>query len=102
MKPNQSNYLVSVIAALAFSISSVFADPVGSAFAYQGRLSDGGQPASGTYDVKFALYAASSPTEGTQVGAAITNLNLVVSNGLFNVTIDFGADPFNGMRVGSR
>ena len=100
MKPNQSNYLVPVIAVLASSISGVFADsvagPVGSAFAYQGRLNDGGQPANGTYDVMFALYAAPSPSGGAQVGTAITNLNLVVSNGLFNVTIDFGADAFNG------
>ena len=100
MKPNQSNYLVPVIAVLAFSISGGFADsvagPVGSAFAYQGRLNDGGQPANGTYDVMFALYAAPSPSGGAQVGTAITNLNLVVSNGLFNVTIDFGADAFNG------
>ena len=96
MKPNQSNYLVPAIAVLAFSLSGVLADPVGSAFAYQGRLNDGGQPAGGSYDVKFALYAAPSPSGGAQIGAAITNLNLVVSNGLFNVTIDFGADAFNG------
>jgi len=31
----------------------VSATPLGTAFTYQGRLSDGGAPASGIYDLRF-------------------------------------------------
>ena len=30
----------------------------GTAFTYQGRLNDGGNPANGSYDLRFALYDA--------------------------------------------
>jgi chitodextrinase len=94
MKPNQSNYLVLVIAILAFSVSSAFADPLGSAFAYQGRLSEGGQPISGSYDFTFSLYDAL--TNGTQIGADVTHPGTAISNGMFTVNLDFGANAFTG------
>src|SRR5437870_47295 len=43
---------------------------VGTGFTYQGRLTDGGSPASGQYDLQFTLY--DTPTAGNQVGTAIT------------------------------
>ena len=36
------------------------------AFTYQGRLSDGGLPANGAYDLRFALFDAAS--DGNQIG----------------------------------
>src|SRR5262245_46889686 len=66
----------------------------GTAFTYQGRLNDGGLPASGNYDLKFALYNALSG--GSAVGSAQTNAPVGVSNGLFTVTLDFGAGAFPG------
>ena len=44
----------------------------GTAFTYQGRLNDGGSPASGSYDLTFALFDAA--TSGNQVGGTVTNL----------------------------
>ena len=58
------------------------------AFTYQGRLEDGGYPASGTYDLRFALFAA--PSAGVQQGVTLTQTATAVSNGLFTVTLDFG------------
>ena len=58
------------------------------AFTYQGRLMDGGNPANGTYDFKFVLYDSS--TNGSQQGPILTNAAAAVSNGLFTVTLDFG------------
>ena len=60
----------------------------GSAFTYQGRLINGTNPATGTYDLRFAVYDAN--TNGTQQGVTLTNTATAVSNGLFTVTLDFG------------
>ena len=61
---------------------------LGSSFTYQGRLSDGGSPANGSYDLRFILYDAESG--GAQVGNTITKTNVAVSGGLFTVDLDFG------------
>jgi hypothetical protein len=58
------------------------------AFSYQGRLDDGGSPAGGIYDLRFALFNA--VTAGTQQGGLLTNAPTAVSKGLFTVTLDFG------------
>lgn len=60
----------------------------GTAFTYQGRLDDGASPASGVYDLRFALFNAASA--GLAQGSALTNAATAVSNGLFTVTLDFG------------
>ncbi len=65
----------------------------GTAFTYQGRLDDSGQPAGGIYDLRFTIYAVS--TGGSPI-AALTNSTVGVSNGLFTVTLDFGAEVFTG------
>ena len=62
----------------------------GTAFTYQGRLNDGGSPGSGNYDLTFSLYDTISG--GSQVGVTFTNLNTVVTNGLFTATPDFGTN----------
>ncbi len=40
----------------ALCAAETFATPLGSAFTYQGRLNDGGQPANNLYDVTFTLH----------------------------------------------
>ena len=65
-----------------------------SAFTYQGRLTDNGSPASGIYDLRFSIYDAD--TGGTEVAGPVTNSPVAVSNGLFTVTLDFGASVFDG------
>jgi hypothetical protein len=65
----------------------------GTAFTYQGRLNDGAAPATGIYDLRFAIYDAAG--SGTQQGNTLTNVATAVSNGLFTVTLDFG-DQFPG------
>ena len=70
------------------------AAPVGTAFNYQGRLNDGSSPANGYYDLRFTLNDAASGS--SQIGNALTNPATPVSNGLFTVTLDFGANAFSG------
>jgi hypothetical protein len=67
--------------------------PVGTAFTYQGRLTDGGNPANGSYDLQFGLYDAAS--DGTLIGT-VTEEDVIVTDGLFTVKPDFGAGVFTG------
>lgn len=67
---------------------------IGNSFTYQGRLTDGGSPANGTYDLRFILYDAADG--GAQVGTTVTREDVTVANGLFTVDLDFGASAFNG------
>ncbi len=67
---------------------------LGTGFLYQGRLKDGDRPASGLYNFRFKLYTAQSG--GSQVGPTVTRSNVLVSNGLFAVLLDFGAGAFTG------
>jgi hypothetical protein len=60
------------------------------AFTYQGQLQAGGSPANGSFDLTFAFCPAGSGTG--QFGATFTNFATPVSNGLFKVTLDFGAN----------
>jgi hypothetical protein len=70
------------------------ADP-GTAFTYQGRLNDSGAPATGAYDIQFGAYDALEA--GNLVGGLVTNTAVMVSNGLFTTTIDFGGGVFTGL-----
>jgi hypothetical protein len=63
------------------------AAPVGTAFTYQGLLSDGGRLATGVFDLRFALYDAAT---GGAPRYAVTNENIRVTDGLFTTAIDFG------------
>src|SRR5690349_6857978 len=65
-----------------------------SAFTYQGRLNDGPNPANGIYDLQFTIYDAVS--SGAVQGGPLTNAMTALTNGLFTVTLDFGATPFTG------
>ncbi len=66
---------------------------LGTGFTYQGKLTDSGAPANGTYDFEFKLYNALSG--GSQVGSTVATGDVTVTNGLFTVQLDFG-NVFNG------
>src|SRR5437588_2866883 len=68
--------------------------PQTSSFIYQGRLTDGGTAANGNYDLQFALF--DSLSGGAQVGSTQTINTVAVSNGVFTVSLDFGANSFPG------
>lgn len=69
---------------------------VGTNIAYQGRLNDNSKPANGAYDLQFQLYDAVSG--GTQVGNTVTQEDIFVTDGMFNVQLDFGGNAFDGNR----
>ena len=61
------------------------------AFTYQGQLNSSNAPATGSYDFRFQIYNANNSV----VAAPLTNAPVGVTNGLFTVTLDFGAN-FDG------
>lgn len=90
--PNRTMYLVAV--ACLVLASSVLGQ--GTAFQYQGRLTDAGTPANANYDMQFKLFDSADFVTGNQVGATITTLSVQVTNGVFGVQLDFGAGVFTG------
>ena len=66
----------------------------GTAFTYQGQLTAGGSPVTGTFDFQFSAY--DNATNGSQVGLLVTNAPVGVTNGLFTTIIDFNNGIFTG------
>jgi hypothetical protein len=60
---------------------------LGTAFTYQGLLTDGGSPAEGEYDFQFTLH--DDPTANTPVAGPLTIEDHQVEQGLFTVQLDF-------------
>src|SRR5947208_8531657 len=88
------NSLAVAATALAFLLAATSALAQTSSFTYQGRLTDGGAAANGNYDLQFAVF--DSLGGGTQIGSTQTLNTVAVSNGVFSVTHDFGANSFPG------
>src|SRR5437879_12059030 len=66
----------------------------GTAFTYQGRLTENTGPANGSYDFTFQLFDAANG--GTSQGGPLGTNGISLTDGLFTVTLDFGAGPFSG------
>lgn len=81
------NALLCATAVGASSLSAI-AEP----FSYQGKLDQSGSPASGAFDLQFALFDAG----GAQIGSTIALDDVQVEEGLFSVELDFGIDAFAG------
>jgi len=63
------------------------AAPFGTDVTYQGRLTENGAPANSVNDFTFTLY--DTATGGATVGLSNVVNDLAVTNGFFNVTLDF-------------
>jgi hypothetical protein len=79
---------------LALALARVPARAQETAFTYQGSLVQGAIAANGMFGFQFALFDSASV--GTQVGSTLAFPTLTVTNGLFSVALDFGADVFDG------
>lgn len=92
----QTHSLRMLILLATLLLGSVAAMAQSTAFSYQGRLNDGANAANGAYEIQFKLFDA--VTGGTQVGTTFipTPAGVVVTNGAFTVTLDFGATAFPG------
>jgi hypothetical protein len=61
-------------------------------FTFQGKLNDSAVAANGTYQFQFKLFDAG----GNQVGQTLADIPATVTNGIFTVNLDFGAESFDG------
>ena len=66
----------------------------GTAFTYQGHLSNNGNPASGIYDFRFRV--AADAAGNNYVGSPFLTNGVAVSAGLFALAVDFGSGIFTG------
>jgi hypothetical protein len=80
--------LTLIVLALLLQAEAVRAQT--STFTYQGRFTDGGTAANGTYDMQFKLFDEA----GNQIGSTITNGAVTVLSGVFTVQLDYGAASF--------
>ena len=85
----QTIFALAAILMLAVSIAAQT-----TAFNYQGKLNDGGNPANATFQMEFRLFDALAG--GNQIGSTIANSSVSVAQGVFTVTLDFGANAFSG------
>lgn len=83
--------LSSTLFILALAAQAVFAQTT--AFKYQGKLTDAGAPQA-TYQMQFKLFDAASG--GSQIGSTVENSSVSVADGVFSVSLDFGANAFAG------
>ena len=74
-------------------LAPAVASAQGTGFNFQGRLNDGTNPANGSFDLQFRLYDAI--VGGNQINAVAPRPNTTLINGVFSVTLDFGATAFN-------
>ncbi len=97
MKPNRLylNLCLRLLAGLLCGLALVaHAASPGSGVTYQGRLAEGGKPASGAFDLRFALFDA--PGGGAQIGQTLVFPSVGVVDGAFTVVLDFGVGAFDG------
>src|SRR5712692_6484061 len=73
----KTNSAALLLATLALLLAAGTARAQTSAFTYQGKLTDGGTPANGNYDLQFALW--DSLSSGAQIGATQTVNTVAVS-----------------------
>lgn len=71
------------------------AEPMGTAFTYQGRLIDANGPSDGVYDFLFKLFNEPNGT-GYQIPLTYDVNDIDVIDGYFTVELDFGSSRFNG------
>jgi len=87
-------FILLAIFALVLARSSLPAEPLGTAFNYEGRFEQDGIPANGTFHLQFSLWDGPGAMD-KQIGTT-QNATLTVAGGLFSVALDFGDSAFLG------
>lgn len=80
--------IVAITLYLAFCTTAAFSQ--NTEFSYQGFITDNNAPANGTYDIEFRLF---DTLNGGVALATQPQANVLVTNGVFSVVLDFGGFP---------
>jgi len=86
-----------LLASMVVLSSLVLAEPIGTAFTYQGFLQQLGSPANGTFDFQFEMFDVD--TDGAALTVPIQMADISVEEGGFTVELDFGASLFSGQQL---
>ena len=89
--------VVALLCCLVMTVSPALCEDMGSAFTYQGKLTDSaGQPVpDGSRVVQFKLFDDATPgVPDNQVGATLSK-TVITTGGLFTTDLDFGVSAFN-------
>src|SRR4051794_21931735 len=89
-------FILLAVMGLVFNLDAA---SLGTAFTYQGRLQEGGAPASGFYDLRLSLFNHPTTENLTETGPnpnPYPSVGVWVTNGLFTTQVDFGPNAFNG------
>jgi hypothetical protein len=89
-KRTKLNLAIFLMAAALCMAGVSYGDPMGTAFTYQGRLTDANSPAEGSYDFRFRLYDEAGG--GTQLALIKAN-DIDINDGYITIDLDFGMDP---------
>jgi hypothetical protein len=81
------------IVLLAIASATSYATAQTTRFTYQGKLTDSGAPQA-AYQMQFKLFDAAAA--GSQIGSTVENASVSVTDGIFSVNLDFGANVFSG------
>jgi len=74
---------------VCLTASAAFAQTT--AFTYQGKLTNNGTPATGSYEMRFTL----EDVDAFQLGSPVTIPSVAVTQGIFTVELDFGTTYFD-------
>ncbi len=72
---------------------SAQAEPLGTAFTYQGELIQSGTAVTGMCDFNFGIWDAEAA--GSEVANSVDKQNVAVNEGVFSVELDFGGGVFD-------
>lgn len=84
--------LIAIALAAGLGTSALAAPPT-YPFTYQGRIDQGSASFTGQVDMVFSLF--DDLTNGTEVATAITKTDVQVTDGVFQVELDFGPTAFD-------
>ncbi len=91
------NHFKSVLLSLSlWALTACPAFAQSAAFSYRGHLTAAGSPVNGPHDMQFKLFDTANAGTGTRQGDTKTLSAVPVANGVFTVTLDFGAAVFDG------
>ena len=88
---------IMMLTCLLLGFTAVQAEPIGTAFTYQGQLAQQNIPATGTFDFEFELFDAQA--DGSSVSSNIQLEDVSVQAGVFTVELDFGSEVFDGTQL---